>query len=78
MKTGTSSIQDFLFVNRDILLKQGFLYPISIKNICHLNDHNPLVNSLIKDKIDNKQLKRLNKELNQIKADKIIISAENI
>lgn len=78
MKTGTSSIQDFLFVNRDILLKQGFLYPISIKNICHLNDHNPLVNSLIKDKIDNKQLKRLNKELNQTKADKIIISAENI
>lgn len=51
MKTGTSSIQDFLFVNRDILLKQGFLYPISIKNICHLNDHNPLVNSLIKIKL---------------------------
>ncbi|EAK9984948.1 hypothetical protein A9372_02165 [Campylobacter jejuni] len=78
MKTGTSSIQDFLFANRSILLKQDFLYPISIKNIYHLNDHNPLVDSSTRGKICNKQLKKLNKEIIQSKANKIIISAENI
>lgn len=32
MKTGTSTIQDFLFFNRELLIKNDFLYPISIKN----------------------------------------------
>ena len=40
MKTGTSSIQDFLYINREKIKQQGFLYPISIKSLWHMNDHN--------------------------------------
>ncbi|EAL6169552.1 acyl carrier protein, partial [Campylobacter coli] len=36
MKTGTSSIQNFLYLNRSLLQKQNYYYPISIKNIGRL------------------------------------------
>ncbi|EEC4842259.1 hypothetical protein G5F52_000592 [Campylobacter lari] len=76
MKTGTSTIQDFLFFNRELLIKNDFLYPISIKNEGILNDHNVIV-----DIIENNQIckiKAFKKELSKFKCSNVIISAENI
>lgn len=36
-KTGSTSIQDVLFNSRDILLKEGILYPSTIGYPCHIN-----------------------------------------
>ena len=56
IKTGTKSIQAFLFENRAYLLKKGFVYP----NTCKLVDfaHHPLAWSLMDSKTDKKN--RLN------------------
>ncbi|HIA7122475.1 hypothetical protein LZB76_00070 [Campylobacter lari] len=85
MKTGTSSIQNFLYLNCSLLQKQNYYYPISIKNIGRLNDHNPfaykfntLLNKINNLKILSGELNYLNNEIKMCNCDKIIISMENI
>ncbi|ENT7275716.1 hypothetical protein ACFBBV_001446 [Campylobacter coli] len=85
MKTGTSSIQNFLYLNRSLLQKQNYYYPISIKNIGRLNDHNPfahkfntLLNKTDDLKIFSREFKNLNNEIKMCNCDKIIISMENV
>ncbi|EOI0600661.1 hypothetical protein ACMF93_001387 [Campylobacter jejuni] len=85
MKTGTSSIQNFLYLNRSLLQKQNYYYPISIKNTGRLNDHNPfahkfntLLNKIDDLKILSRELKYLSNEIKMCSYNKIIISMENI
>ena len=44
IKTGSTTIQDFLYANRDLLRSRGYLYPLSVmqKNLAGQHDHNPL------------------------------------
>ncbi len=83
MKTGTSSIQDFLYINKERLKQQGYLYPTSIKGHWHLNDHNPFAYAMesyieCEHISDNMHLLALRDEIILEKLDKIIISTENI
>lgn len=83
MKTGTSCIQDFLFYNRDRLKSQGFLYPLSIKSLYHLNDHNEFAeqfNGYLNNKKSNflDILQNFKQELINEKCNTSIISTENI
>lgn len=85
MKTGTSSIQNFLYLNRELLKQQNYYYPISIKNIKRLNDHNPFahkIDGLLKysDNLDYlcKNFSDLKQEIIDSNCDNIIISAENL
>ncbi|EOG0504898.1 hypothetical protein ACK203_001151 [Campylobacter jejuni] len=84
MKTGTSSIQDFLYKNQNLLKIQKTLYPNSIKNSWHLHDHNPFAD-VIKCFLEqanfsdlNSYLELLKCEINNSHFNKIIISTENI
>ncbi len=85
-KTGTTSIQHFLFTNRELLKKQDFLYPASIKdNLGDMNtSHNPfagIIGDCFKknDKISlDKFLEQFKKELDSEQAKNVIISSENI
>ncbi|EAH8944807.1 hypothetical protein EWX29_07725, partial [Campylobacter jejuni] len=84
MKTGTSSIQDFLYKNQNLLKIQKTLYPNSIKNSWHLHDHNPFA-STIKYFLEqanfsglDSYLKPLKQEINNSHSNKIIVSTENI
>lgn len=76
MKTGTSTIQDFFFVNRELLINKNFLYPISIKNEKILNDHNVFINIMQNNKT--KVIKKFQKELFKHNIENVLISAENI
>ncbi|ELT5465287.1 hypothetical protein R9R78_001772, partial [Campylobacter coli] len=65
--------------------KQNYYYPISIKNIGRLNDHNPfahkfntLLNKTDDLKIFSREFKNLNNEIKMCNCDKIIISMENV
>ncbi len=85
MKTGTSSIQNFLYLNRSLLQKQNYYYPISIKNNNRLNDHNPLAHRfdiLLNKTNDLKSFSRtfnyLNDEIKICNCNNVIISTENI
>ena len=83
MKTGTSSIQDFLYLNRDKIKKQGLLYPISIKSFYHMNDHNEFaekLNAHLNGRNSNflDILQNFKQELLSEKIQTTIISAENI
>ncbi|MGJ0157669.1 hypothetical protein ACP0SI_01115 [Campylobacter coli] len=85
MKTGTSSIQNFLYINRDLLQEQNYYYPISIKNKNRLNDHNPfahrfnaMLNKVNDSKLLYKEFNHLNNEIEKCNCGNIIISAENI
>ncbi|ELP9119577.1 hypothetical protein QTU61_000110 [Campylobacter lari] len=85
MKTGTSSIQNFLYLNRSLLQKQNYYYPISIKNTGRLNDHNPFAHkfaNMVKNKndidciVDN--FIDLKKEIVKSNKSNIIFSTENL
>lgn len=55
-KTGTTSVQNFLYTNRQVLQKQGFLYPVSA---LHTHQHAALVsiiNSYSENQISKKRL----------------------
>lgn len=84
MKTGTSSIQDFLYKNQNLLKIQKTLYPNSIKNSWHLNDHNPFAHAIEYfleqanfSSLDS-YLKPLKQEINNSHSNKVIVSTENI
>ncbi|MCI7765469.1 hypothetical protein, partial [Helicobacter sp.] len=84
MKTGTSSIQNFLYMNRDLLQEQNYYYPISIKNKNRLNDHNPfahrfnaMLNKTNDLKLLYKEFNYLNNEVEKCNCGNIVISAEN-
>ncbi len=84
MKTGTSSIQNFLYLNRNLLQKQNYYYPISIKNYNRLNDHNPFAhrfNTLLNKTNDLKSFSRtfnyLSDEIRTCNCNNVIISTEN-
>ncbi|EAH8788935.1 hypothetical protein EWV11_07595, partial [Campylobacter jejuni] len=85
MKTGTSSIQNFLYINRDLLKEQNYYYPISIKNKDRLNDHNPFAGkfNFMLNRVNDlnllyKEFDHLNNEIEKCNCDNIIISTENI
>ncbi|HDZ5081427.1 TPA: hypothetical protein RTH17_001841, partial [Campylobacter jejuni] len=80
MKTGTSSIQDFLYKNQNLLKIQKTLYPISIKNSWHLNDHNPFAHAIEQANFSSldSYLKPLKQEINNSHSNKVILSTENI
>ena len=48
-KTGTTSLQNFLSEHRDILTKNGILYPDFYSNgiAVHTKEHNPLAQALV-------------------------------
>jgi len=91
-KTGTTSLQNFLFDNREKLLDKGYLYPLlgmrSTRNITDFNHHG-LANALLK-KYDTKtpvgnaksksewegSWEELKKQINTIKPKNVIISSE--
>lgn len=87
-KTGTTSLQKFLFFNREKLLKKGCLYPITGTNITSNNEpkgysHNSLVRVLSQNTSQNgdwvsqcKIWQEFKTEINALKAEKVIISAE--
>lgn len=44
LKTGTTTLQEFLFLNRGMLARQGFLYPLCLKEVLPgLHEHNQVV-----------------------------------
>lgn len=74
-KTGTSFIQEYLFRNRNNLLKKGVLYPSSI---CSGNNHGDFANSF-KSKnntISNDFLKLLKDEVEEYQPSELILSSE--
>ncbi|OOX97798.1 hypothetical protein BOP98_05950 [Campylobacter coli] len=85
MKTGTSSIQNFLYLNRNLLQKQNYYYPISIKNYNRFNDHNPFAhgfNIMLNKTNDLKSFGEtfnyLSDEIKTCNCNNVIISTENI
>ncbi|WP_223207680.1 hypothetical protein [Campylobacter coli] len=84
MKTGTTSIQKFLYTNKGILEKYNCCYPISIKN--HFRwAHHSFIGLLLQSIKSNKQNLQYNqysfslqKELSCNQYDKVIITSENI
>lgn len=79
MKTGTTTIQDFLWINRELLAERyGILYPKSIKNFEYLNDHNPITDYFFDENNSfiSQPLKDFRKEI--VEYDRCIISSENI
>ena len=87
-KTGTTSLQKFLFYNREKLLEKGYLYPITGTNITANQEskgysHNSLVrvlNQATNPKDDWVSQCRIweecKKEINATQAQKVILSAE--
>lgn len=91
-KTGTTSLQKFLFDNREKLLDKGYLYPLSGMDSTRSTtcfNHNGLASALLK-KYDSKipvinansesewkgSWENLKKEINTIKPKNVIISSE--
>lgn len=87
-KTGTTSLQKFLFLNREKLLEKGCLYPITGTNITSNQEskgysHNSLVRVLSQNTNQKEDWvsqcriwEECKKEINAIKPEKVIISAE--
>lgn len=82
-KTGSTSLQKFLFTNREKLLRQGYLYPVTVAGITKkgIRNHNNLVHSIVKNYShgDNKVgvWENIKMEINTIKPKNVIISAED-
>jgi len=87
-KTGTTSLQKFLFYNREKLLEKGYLYPIAGTNITSNREpkgysHNSLVRVLNQNTNQKDDWisrcgiwEECKKEIKAIKPEKVIISAE--
>ena len=74
-KTGTSTIQHFLYDNRRLLAEQGFLYPLSVMN------HNLSFHShhmLAYNRLCRRDFEALRAELQETGLPHLIISAENL
>lgn len=69
-KTGTTTIQHFLFENRKTLASQGLLYPLN--TVKHLSLHKALKSHKLNDILNQIVL-----EFNQSSANKILISSES-
>ncbi len=87
MKTGSTSIQNLLYINRDFINNQGYHYPLSVKNYLSLNDHNPIAYKLHfflqNNDVNNTEavsnvFKELIDEIKTSGVENIIISTENI
>ena len=79
-KTGTTSLQHFLFINRDKLLSQGFLYPQSGIPGLNPNGHHRLAWSLKKSKDRDRLVKswqQLHQEIDRISPENVVISSED-
>lgn len=77
-KTGTTSIQGTLFANRDRLLKDRILYPLSIKNAIFPQQHSEIAFAVKKG---NSQLwkgffQKMDQNLHGFEIDTVIISGE--
>ncbi|WP_261797980.1 hypothetical protein [Campylobacter volucris] len=84
MKTGTTSIQKFLYLNRNLLKTQNYYYPISIKHH-RRDDHNFFAHKIYDFLCKNEKIENicyffsvLKKEIIESNVKNIIISSENI
>lgn len=85
-KTGTTSIQNFLALNFEVLKKRGFMYPIKENALyTYWNQHVPIVASLTEKKIfaigeknilNKRPLEQLCIDINRSNCQNIIISSE--
>lgn len=86
-KTGTTSIQNFLAENRDLLLDEGILYPLSSRTQKYPEAHHNLASELIKENrsylpnemydLNAGKWKDVIKEIENFKGEKVIISSEH-
>lgn len=80
-KTGTGSIQNFLFDNRDVLLKQyRLLYPVSgLKSVEHFGERIHAHYGVVRWALDRNKIKleELAREIEGASADRAVISCED-